>query len=416
VSTTERSAPEPAPSTGPASGPAAPPTTREAASAPPTSGASAPTAPADRDSGSTPTAAPIDDAWLDGEQLALRPEVEKIQGADDQQLLFSTDEGRYTRLSRSGAQLVKLLDGRRTGRQIQAAVEKMGPAGERLSPSIPPFLTELRQANVLNVAPAEERGAQKIARRAGGPLMKRLPLTRSTHAVVEPLARLAERTPKVLRAGLLPLLLSFAVTLVAFALFSGPSAAGAFVPVAILVLLAQITTHELAHAFACERRGVPVREAGIGLMLGVIPVAYVDRTDAYRVRSRKGRAAIALAGPANDLLWAGATGAVILLADGAVAETATLVLFFQLALLAANLNLILPTDGYHAIEAMAGEMNFRGRATSYVVHRLLRQPLPSTLQTVGRRRRAAYVSFVVAAVLYGLLFVGLTAVAILAAM
>ncbi|WP_051471143.1 M50 family metallopeptidase [Patulibacter minatonensis] len=405
MSTTERSAPEPAPSTAEAPG--------SADGRPVDPGASP--VPDTATDAATP-AAPVDETWLDGERLALRPEVEKIQGADDQQLLFSTDEGRYTRLSRSGAQLVKLLDGRRTGRQIQAAVEKMGPAGERLSPSIPPFLAELRQANVLNVAPAEERGAQKLARRAGGPLMKRLPLTRSTHAVVAPAARLAERTPKAIRAGLLPLLLSFAVTLVAFALFSGPSAAGAFVPVAIVVLLAQITTHELAHAFACERRGVPVREAGIGLMLGVIPVAYVDRTDAYRVRSRKGRAAIALAGPANDLLWTGACAAVVLTTSGIVAETATLVLFFQLALLAANLNLILPTDGYHAIEAMAGEMNFRGRATSYVVHRVLRQPLPSTLQAVSRRRRAAYVSFVVAAVLYGVLFVGLTAVAILAAM
>ena len=53
-----------------------------------------------------------------------------------------------------------------------------------------------------------------------------------------------------------------------------------FVPIVVVV---EVTLHELGHATVCEALGTPVREAGVALWCSVIPIAYVDCTDAYRL-------------------------------------------------------------------------------------------------------------------------------------
>jgi putative peptide zinc metalloprotease protein len=145
---------------------------------------------------------------------------------------------------------------------------------------------------------------------------------------------------------------------------------------------------------------VPAREFGILLWLLVLPVPYVDCTDAYRLRRRGGRVAIALAGPAVDLTLAGGWGLVARTGDGAVAATAYQLMLVQLLILATNLNPVLPTDGHQAIETVTGEMNFRTRALSYIGHRLLRLPLPTALTGLSGTRRTVYVGYVAVALLY----------------
>jgi putative peptide zinc metalloprotease protein len=157
----------------------------------------------------------------------------------------------------------------------------------------------------------------------------------------------------------------------------------------------QVVCHEGSHALLCQYFRVPVREMGVGLLLYFLPVAYVDRTDAYRLRSRWQRAMIALAGPASDLVWTGIYGVLVLqLSGGLLLETAHALLFFNLFLLVVNLNPILPTDGYAALEAAAGELNFRARAMAYLAHRISFTPLSSSLQGISTSRVLAYLAFV----------------------
>ena len=57
---------------------------------------------------------------------------------------------------------------------------------------------------------------------------------------------------------------------------------------------------------------------------------------------------------------------------------------FKSCSILSNLNPLLPTDGYHALEAGLGALNFRRRAFDYTTHRLFGRPLPSALAVVRR--------------------------------
>jgi len=354
--------------------------------------------------------------WFAHEPLRLLDQVEMVAGADDQPLLFHRDRGTYVRVSPSGVRLVGLLDGTRTGAEIVAAVtqrsEARGDAG-RVAGAVERFLRELRQAHVLNVVAEVEPGRDRVVRAAGRTHLARLPLTRSTHVALAPVARAAAAVPRPLAVPLGAGVLVAALVVVVWTLATQALVLGAPLwPAVVVVVLVQIVLHEIAHALVCQLLGTPVREAGVGLLFYVLPVAYVDRTDAYRVRSRWGRAAIALAGPANDLLFAAGAALLVLLGDGAVADTGRLLLLLELLALLSNANPLLPTDGYHAAEALAGELNLRGRALQYLAHRVTGADAPSALAALSTRRARGYLVFAAACVAYLVFMVVVLAVAV----
>jgi putative peptide zinc metalloprotease protein len=166
------------------------------------------------------------------------------------------------------------------------------------------------------------------------------------------------------------------------------------------IIAGEAVVHELGHAAVCDALDTPVREAGVALWCWVIPIAYVDCTDAYRLAQRSRRVAIALAGPAVDVMAAGVAAIVSLSATGAWAATAHLVLAIFVVLILSNLNPLFPTDGYHAIEAAFGGLNFRRRAFGYAGHRILRRPLSSALVSTSRTQRVGYTLYTAVAVLY----------------
>lgn len=349
--------------------------------------------------------------WLDDE-VRLADGVELLQGADDQPMLFDPQHGTYMRVSRSAVRLVGLLDGSRSGRELVEGVRRRrGDDGDALAAVVERFLEELRAARMLTAAPPDEGLAQEIARRSGGAMLKRFPLAHDLQGLVAGVSRELDRVPqRRLRVGLAAGLAAAAALLIGAVVSLNLSARPVHVPIVFGLFVVQIIVHELAHALECERKGCPVRDAGIGLLFYIIPVAYVDRTDTYRLRRRWDRAAVALAGPANDLLWAGMTAIVALTAGGGVGHAASLLLVVQSLLLLGNLNVLLPTDGYNALEALSGEFNYRSRAFSYLGHRLTRQPLPSALEQASAGRRAGYLVFSVCCVAYLLVCVGFGAI------
>jgi putative peptide zinc metalloprotease protein len=142
---------------------------------------------------------------------------------------------------------------------------------------------------------------------------------------------------------------------------------------------------------------VPVRAAGVALLFWLVPVAYVDRTDAYQIRGRGGRVALAVAGPLLDGAVMGVTAVAAVVWP--TAATAHL-LVFQVFTLILNVNPLLPSDGYVAIEAATGLVDPRGRAYALLRCRLRRRPLPAHVAAMSPAARRAHLVYGVLCALY----------------
>lgn len=340
------------------------------------------------------------ESWMDTEPLELTEGAELIEGANGEPMLFHPGRGTYTRLSATGVRLVGLLDGRRTGTELSDALAR-GDHAERVQAAVVRFLAELRQAHLLNVAARPEDRRERLVRGASSQHLVRFPLVHRFDRVLAPVAGPVSRLPAVAARRVLACALLVAGGLVVAALVSrGVPPQGVAWPLLIGLLLVQLAFHETAHGLVGQLYGAPPREAGIGLLFGFWPIAYVDRTDSYRIRERSRRAAIVLAGPVNDMLWAGAFAAIALSASGMLGATANALVILEVLGLLMTLNPLLPTDGYQAIEAASGELNLRGRAFSYCAHRLTRTPLSSSLASVSRSRVTLYWVFTLGCVTY----------------
>jgi putative peptide zinc metalloprotease protein len=322
-------------------------------------------------------------------------------------MLYDARRRAYVRLSPNAARLLPLLDGTRTAEEIvDELARRHAVARERVARPVGRFLDDIRQAELLNAAPTPVEGRERAVAVARELPIRRFRLTGPVDRWLEPPARLVRRLPPRAAGLLVAALLTAAVTLaiLAVAALAGGAAPhiGGWWPLIVAVLGVELVAHEAAHAFACQVLGVPIRESGVALWFGVLPIAYVDHTDAYRVRRRRGRVAIALAGPASDLLFAGASAAVALTAAGGLAGAAQLLLMLQLSMTVANLDPLLPTDGYRALEALAGEVNLRARAFGYLSARALRVELTSAFARVTAARARAYAGYALASGAYTL--------------
>jgi putative peptide zinc metalloprotease protein len=348
---------------------------------------------ADRDVGTTPARA----EWYTA-PVRLRDDVSLVIGANDQPMLYCAATRSYVRLSNSAAAVVRELDGRAVHEVISGVARDVPSAAA----AVDRLLAELRAAGVLTVPPEPATGRARLLRAMLPRHPRRIRLTGPMQRALEPPAALLRRFPARATVTTAVGLACLCAALVVGALLV-PSARlpyRGWWAVAI-ALTGQTVVHEAAHAVVSQALGAPIREAGIKLWCLVLPVAYVDRTDAYRIRGRVGRVAIALAGPTVDLCAAGISATVVLISGGAALPHTVLVV--QLFVLLTNLNPLLPTDGHQAVEAALGEINIRRRALSYIAHRALHAPLPSTLAKLSPRRRSTYVA-------YGLVSLGYVAV------
>ncbi|MER6047710.1 PqqD family peptide modification chaperone [Streptomyces sp. NPDC001793] len=354
--------------------------------------------------------AAADTAWLDTAPLALKDTVEQMEGVDGRPLLFDVATGRYVAVSKAGTVVLSLLEGAPTAKEVARRITSSSSGDpQRIEDSVARFFIELRQAGVLTIEPPS--GQSRRARAMRYSLRQRMPrmaLTRSVHVLLEPVARGLRKLPAGLVVGVWLVMVAAGVAIAGYALavHSVPHYTS-WSWLALLLLTAQIAVHELGHALVCQYLQVPVREAGVTLMLYVMPVAYVDRTDAYRVRRRAPRVLIALAGPLSDAIWAGVTGVVLLTTHGAVHDVAGALLQLQALLMLVNLNPLLPSDGYHALESAMGSINLRGRSFGYLLHLVTREPLPSHLEVSGRAKRVGYFAFGSLCLAYGVILVGM---------
>ena len=172
---------------------------------------------------------------------------------------------------------------------------------------------------------------------------------------------------------------------------------------AVAIQLVSILLHESWHAIVAGYLGTPIRGLGVALMFWAIPIAYVDRTDSYRVRSRRGLTMLALAGIFSDGVVCGLEAAVAWASTGMVRQVALILCAFQLTMLITNLNPLTQSDGVAAVEAATGSVNLRGRSMFVLRCTLTRQPLPPALAGMRPAVRWGYFIYGLLCSLLGLL-------------
>ncbi|UQN14988.1 M50 family metallopeptidase [Gulosibacter sp. ACHW.36C] len=343
-----------------------------------------------------------DDAlsWFREARPQLRDDATLMGGLDDRPLLFIESTGRYVSLGSSVVPLLPCFDGTATGDELADRFAAQGEHDRELvADKLAKITHGLRQAGALTEEPAQLGGRAGVARFMRREHLLRLPLTRKIGDFLEPPVALLRKIPGKHLALVWSLLALVGLAIGGYAI---ATAGSQWQPPQYLWLLyplmfTQIAFHELSHALVCQYLRAPVREAGVGLMLYVMPVGYVDRTDAYRVRDRKSRAFIALAGPVNDQLWFGVTGIIALTNQGTeLGNFAFTYLIFQAFLTLMNFNPVSPSDGYHMVSALSGAINFRGQALSYLTHLVLRLPLTPELERIPTKRRRWFVAYAIA--------------------
>lgn len=153
--------------------------------------------------------------------------------------------------------------------------------------------------------------------------------------------------------------------------------------------------HEAGHAIAARHHGVNVGKVGVMLFF-LAPLAYVDVTDAWKLRSRWQRVQIALGGVYLEIAVAAIAAWVwwMLPADAALAKhlAAQFFLIAGPATLLVNANPLLRLDGYYVLSDLTEipnlRMHGRQQLTGLIQFLLLRIPRPTPLLQGWRRRFA----------------------------
>lgn len=138
------------------------------------------------------------------------------------------------------------------------------------------------------------------------------------------------------------------------------SVEGAFYYALSLVFVKSM--HELGHAYTATRYGVRVNTMGVAFML-MMPLLFTDVTDAWKLRSKRQKLAIAAAGMVVELAIAGiATFLWAFLPDGPSRSIAFILATTSWILsITVNLNPFMRFDGYYILSDACGIANMQSR-------------------------------------------------------
>ena len=367
----------------------------------------------------------------------LRRGVSLIVGMDNQPMLFDSDSGKYHRLGAAAAFIVNQFDGVRSlPTIIEELPQDIDEAGAKRITSLVDNLrdksllvgSEPAPAAAVPAAPARTRRTRgrhtaqprqarhlkvERPRRSGGWWLPRIIIARKYHRIVAPIVTLLQRLPARALSWVFLALAACgyaAGAMVLSSLAGGPRPGVLVLVTAVAIQLVSILLHESWHAIVAGYLGTPIRGLGVALMFWAIPIAYVDRTDSYRVRSRRGLTMLALAGIFSDGVVCGLEAAVAWASTGTVRQVALTLCAFQLTMLVTNLNPLTQSDGVAAVEAATGSVNLRGRSMFVLRCVLRRQPLPPALAVMRPAVRWGYFIYGLLCSLLGLLVFGMSIV------
>lgn len=343
----------------------------------------------------------------DPDRPCLRPDVELLSGFDDEFLLHVVTDGRYVRLGRAAAALVPYFDGTRTVRDIATAIVHDREASPlEIEIALRRLVENLENAGLLEGAPRTSNSSFRLW--FSRTPTKKFPLLNAESAArfIRPITMLVE----VARPSFKTILVLCFLTIVigaglGMAAMSYSAISISWAPLISLALwLLATIAHESSHAVLCHASGYPVRSMGLALWYFFIPIAYADRTDTYRVRSRVTRVAISAAGPASDMFWCGLASLCLLSglvdASTSIGQVLSGCIFFFLVGLLGNLNPLVPSDGQQALESALGLINVRNRAIGYLLGKTSRMSSSTNSVPTPFLTRATYLLYGAACCIY----------------
>jgi len=189
------------------------------------------------------------------------------------------------------------------------------------------------------------------------------------------------------------------------------------------------TLHEFGHAFAAKRQGIFVRRMGVALMV-FMPIFYCDVSDAWGLRSKKGRMLIAASGIFTELAVAGMALFFWAILPGGVVKS---VMFYLsgasiVSSIMVNMNPLMRFDAYYMLMDYLEISNLRRRSKALFLHSVRRAlvdwrgPIPEIhsrhgfLVAFGAFCLAyqAFIFFVISMVVYQFVFKALGVVLVMA--
>lgn len=342
--------------------------------------------------------------------------VELFTGLNDVPMLYLSRKDKYVRLSPLGADVITMFEAYKTvtKEDLEGALVALYPRKQNeIAQKVSAFLAQLERIGAIRspdqvVTPEEYRGKASIWN-----YMLSL-LIVCMHFIYErPMLRIslwhpdrlvADRLFSRLRASRLgrPIMLVACVWLVIAIIVAGYSTIrqGMFFnsllvvwPLVIVIYLLHMLLHELCHVIVGSYFKVKIRTVGVGLLYYVLPFFYMDRSDSYRLRSSKHHMYIALAGPAFDITAATLSAIIMNTSTGWLKATFHVLLLAQTVTFMADINPLLPTDGYRALESALKEINLRQRAFQTLACVFTRKQLPPHLITQSAKARSGYLVY-----------------------
>lgn len=155
--------------------------------------------------------------------------------------------------------------------------------------------------------------------------------------------------------------------------------------------------HEMGHALVATKYGVPVTSMGLAFIV-MYPILYTETTNAWKLRSRRDRAYIALAGVMTETALASVALVMWHILEPGMAQS----LCFMLAIvslaasLAVNLNPLMRFDGYYIFSDLVGIDNLQDRSFAFAKWKLRRflwgwdDPSPEALPPARVRFMAGF--------------------------
>lgn len=333
-------------------------------------------------------------AKLSASRAKLHSDVEMITGMDGAALLYDSRSKKYTRVGTTASKIISLAAELPEDTTIEDLVEILAKQNSTTAEAVwtktGPLFEDLDARGCLIDSEAPDGDAQSGE---GFQLIRRYPMVQNPARLLGPINRVFVSIPSAVCAVAAGVLLLAAVISLATwlpSVWDDGLGRDTFIAAAV-ALIFTTAIHEAAHAALMVRYGTPPREAGVGMLFGFLPIAYVDRSDTYRIVERRRRVLVSLAGPLSDLFLAGCAAFAARFATGSEQQFLSSLAILLSFVFIVNLNPILPTDGAHALEAATGQLNVHSKAFTYVFGRFVRSRAHQRLKQEPRRTRAWYV-------------------------
>jgi CRP-like cAMP-binding protein len=315
----------------------------------------------------------------------LAPDIElkefKLRGGNDYAVIANPRDLIHYRLEPAETELVKLMDGSRTVKEI--VVERFQESGDLELSGVADLVSILYEGNFLDRRFVDVPGAVKralnpisVARQKGREFMRTLTIEwQGAHRLVRwlhdhGLKWFFNRWAQILGALVA---VSGLVAFVAIARSHRFTLTGESPVIGILVLLVldyfMVFVHELGHALVLVHQGRRVKNAGFQIYFGA-PTFFVDTSDGLMLEARQ-RIVESFGGPYAQMLIGGISALVsFAFPEWVLSETMYRYAVLNYLVLSMNLIPLLELDGYWIFSEVIQEPELRPKSLSFIRHDL----------------------------------------------